>query len=89
MRPTSSPKLRDEQDRLEAMRHNHGRMYRCKIVPSSGPPQFGEWFASESDLNESRRSLGRKLGERYYCETKKITCAECEVDEPPKVISVL
>jgi len=89
MKPTPSPDLSVDRDQLKKMKHNHGRMYRCKIVPSSGPAQFGDWFASESDLNASRRSLGRKLGERYYCEMKKITCLECDVDEPARVIAVL
>jgi hypothetical protein len=77
-----------EKDRSEK-RHNHGRMFRCKIVPFNGPAQYGEWLGSELEVSLSRRSLGRKIGERYYCEAKTLTCPECHTEESPKVISAI
>jgi len=35
------------------------------------------------------REIARDIGKRYYCETKSIHCAECEMDENPKVIAAL
>jgi len=64
-------------------------MYRCKIVPIVGQPEYGDWFGTESDVRAAMRSLARDLGKRYYCEMKMITCFECDADEPAKVISAL
>lgn len=75
--------------RLEARNHNHGSLYRAKIVPFHGPPEYGEWFSSESDLRSAMKERPRLLGRRYYCESKIITCAECDVNEGPKVIATL
>jgi len=77
------------EDRLESKQHDHGQMFRCKIVPFTGPPEYGEWFGTESDVIAAMRSLVRNLGARYYCETKMITCPECDADESAKVISAL
>lgn len=76
-------------DRPELRQHNHGQMYRCKVVPFTGPTEYGEWFATESEVQAVMRSLVRKLGARYYCETRKTTCPECEADGAAKVISAL
>jgi hypothetical protein len=35
------------------------------------------------------REVARNIGSKYYCEAKTIGCAECEVDEKPKVIAAL
>jgi hypothetical protein len=75
--------------RLEAKKHNHGFLYRAKIVPFQGPAEYGEWFSSESDLRSAMRETRRLLGHRYYCESKTLTCAECDVNEGPKVIAML
>jgi hypothetical protein len=72
---------------MAQMKHAHGHVYRVKITPFSGPPQFGEWFESEAALRSSMREVAREIGKRYYCEAKAIHCAECAVDEDPKVIA--
>lgn len=83
------PPIYRPADPQEPKQHNHGRTYRCKMVPFVGPTEYGEWFATESEVQMAMRSLVRKLGTRYYCETKKTTCPECEADGDAKVISVL
>lgn len=70
-------------------RHSHGHLYRAKIAPFSGPIEYGEWFPSEAELRSAMSKMGRNIGSRYYCEAKMIRCAECEVDEKPKVIAAL
>lgn len=80
---------RSVEDRLEPKRHNHGRMYRCKIVPYIGPTRYGEWFQTESEVCSAMKGMIRNIGERYYCEMKTITCPECNADEDAKVISKL
>jgi hypothetical protein len=70
-------------------KHAHGNLYRVKIAPFSGPTEYGEWFGSEAALRSAMRDVARDIGKRYYCETKMIGCAECEVDERPKVIATL
>jgi len=64
-------------------------MYRCKMVPFAGPNEYGEWFGTESEVQAAMRSVTRKLGTRYYCETKIVTCPECGGEESATVISVL
>lgn len=87
MRP--GPPVQSPPDRLEPKQHNHGRSYRCKMVPFAGPNEYGEWFATESEVRNALRNSVRKLGTRYYCETRKTTCPECEAEGDAKVISVL
>jgi len=70
-------------------KHAHGHLYRVKIAPFSGPTVYGEWFSSEAALRYAMREVARDIGKRYYCEAKSIHCAECEVDENPKVIAAL
>ncbi len=83
----------DMVDRADPKKHNHGCLYRAKVVPFTGAPEYGEWFHSESALRSAMRDLTRQIGKRYYCETKQITCAECESadgeDNKPKVIATL
>jgi hypothetical protein len=74
---------------MELKKHTHGRMFRAKIAPFRGPTEYGEWFSSEAALRLAMRDVARALGSRYYCETKTMGCAECEVDEEPKVIATL
>lgn len=74
---------------MEPKRHTHGSLYRAKIAPFSGPTEYGEWFGSEAALRSAMREVARDIGKRYYCETKTIGCAECEVDERPRVIDAL
>jgi hypothetical protein len=74
---------------VELKKHNHGHMYRAKIVPFTGPSQYGEWFHTESELRLALQGMVRDIGKRYYCEKKMVACAECEVDEHAKVISTL
>lgn len=64
-------------------------MYRCKIVPCIGPTKYGEWFGTESEVCSAMTGMIRKIGERYYCEMKTITCPECGADESAKVIAKL
>jgi hypothetical protein len=64
-------------------------MYRAKIVPFTGPSEYGEWFSTESELRLAMRGMVRDIGKRYYCEKKMIACGECEIDERAKVISTL
>jgi len=73
----------------ELRKHDHGQMYRAKIVPFTGPSEYGEWFRTESELRLALRGMVRDIGKRYYCERKMIACGECDVDEPAKVISTL
>lgn len=77
------------KDLLEPKKHKHGRMFRAKMVPLSGPPEYGEWFCTESELHAAMRGLIGSIGTRYYCEARLIGCGECEVDERAKVISTL
>ncbi|HXP84832.1 MAG TPA: hypothetical protein VN841_08940 [Bryobacteraceae bacterium] len=70
-------------------KHDHGQLYRAKMVPYVGPTQYGEWFGTESDLRASMRGQARAIGTRYYCETKMIGCAECETGDRAKVICTL
>jgi len=74
---------------MELKKHAHGHLYRVKIAPFSGPTEYGEWFDSEAALRAAMREIARDIGKRYYCETKSIHCAECEMDENPKVIAAL
>lgn len=74
---------------MQLVKHDHGEMYRAKIVPFGGAPEYGEWFGTESDVRSAARELTRRLGTRYYCEVKKIACCECEADEEPRVIAPL
>lgn len=64
-------------------------MFRAKMVPFTGPSEYGEWFSTESELRLAMRGMVRNLGTRYYCEKKMIACGECEVDESAKVICTL
>jgi hypothetical protein len=59
------------------------------MVPYVGPPEYSDWFGTESDLRSAMRAQARRLGTRYYCETKMIRCPECEVEEGAKVICTL
>ena len=70
-------------------KHDHGQMYRWKIVPFTGPPEYGEWLGTENDVRAALQSLTRNVGGRYYCEMKSITCPECDKDEGAKVICAL
>jgi len=72
-----------------ARKHSHGHLYRVKIAPFSGPTEYGEWFGSEAALRSAMKEVARDIGKKYYCEAKTIHCAECEVDEGPKVIAAL
>jgi hypothetical protein len=74
---------------LEAKKHNHGRLYRAKIVPFRGPTEYGDWFSTESDLRSAIQKETRLIGSRYYCESKMLTCSECDINEGPKVIATL
>jgi len=74
---------------MKLKKHAHGRLYRAKIAPFSGPTEYGEWFGSEAALRSAMGEVARDIGKRYYCEAKMIHCAECEVDESPKVIAAL
>ena len=74
---------------MAPQKHDHGRLYRAKIVPFQGPPEFGEWFGNESDLISAMKQTTRRIGNSYYCESKMITCPECDVGEDPKVIATL
>jgi hypothetical protein len=76
-------------DFVKLKKHAHGRLYRAKIAPFTGPTEYGEWFQSEALLRASMSAVARDIGKRYYCETKLIHCAECEVDEKPQVIATL
>lgn len=73
----------------EPKKHAHGLLYRAKIAPFSGPTEYGEWFESEAALRASMKTVARNIGKRYYCETMTIHCAECDVDEKPRVIAAL
>jgi hypothetical protein len=70
-------------------KHAHGRLYRVKIAPFSGPVEYGEWFGSEALLRSAMGAVARNIGSRYYCEVRTMDCAECEVDPTPKVIAAL
>jgi len=74
---------------MQQKKHAHGHVYRAKIAPFSGPAEYGEWFGSEAALRSSMSGVTRDIGKRYYCEAKMMHCAECEVDEKPKVIAAL
>jgi hypothetical protein len=87
MRP--GPVAPDIEDRPEPKKHNHGRMYRCKIVPFAGATEYGEWLGTESEVRAAMSNRVRRLGTRYYCEMKTITCPECNINEGAKVISAL
>jgi hypothetical protein len=89
MKPqTDLPEPRFEVPK-ELKKHRHGQMYRWKVAPFTGPPQYGEWLGTEADVQAALKSVTRTLGGRYYCETKSITCAECDTDDTARVICVL
>jgi hypothetical protein len=71
--------------------HNHGRVYRAKIVSAAGRTEFGEWFNSEKELRNAMQVVTRAIGKRYYCESKMVTCTQrgCDVDPTPRVITTL
>ncbi len=73
----------------ERKSHNHGDLFRAKIVPFAGPAEYGEWFATEAEVRSAMRGVARDIGKRYYCETKVMTCAECERDQRPRVVCTL
>ena len=74
---------------MDLPKHNHGRMYRAKIVPFSGPTEFGPWFSTESEVRTDMDTQRRNIGSKYYCETKTISCPECEADDKARVVGML
>ena len=70
-------------------KHAHGSFTAPRLRRLSGPTEYGEWFGTEAALRAAMREVARTIGSRYYCEAKTIGCAECEVDESPKVIAAL
>jgi hypothetical protein len=84
------PGLADPRDKLQDLRkHDHGRMFRWKGVPFNGTPEYGEWLGTEADVRAAMQGVTRRLGGRYYCEAKSITCPDCDTDRPPVVICTL
>jgi hypothetical protein len=73
----------------EPKKHTHGHLYRAKIAPYKGPTEYGEWFGSEAALRSAMKEVARDIGKKYYCESKRMHCAECELDENPRVIAAL
>jgi hypothetical protein len=71
--------------------HNHGRVYRAKIVSANGRTEYGEWFNTEKELRDAMQVVTRAIGKRYYCEAKRVNCTqpECDVDPNPRVITAL
>jgi hypothetical protein len=71
--------------------HNHGRVYRTKIVSANGRTEYGEWFNTEKELREAMHVVTRAIGKRYYCEAKMVNCTQpqCDVDPNPRVITTL
>jgi hypothetical protein len=71
--------------------HNHGRVYRAKIVSADGRTEHGEWFNTEKELRDAMQVVTRAIGKRYYCEAKMVNCTQpgCDVDTNPRVITTL
>jgi len=71
--------------------HNHGRVYRAKIVSADGRTEYGEWFNTEKELRGEMQWVTRAIGKRYYCESKMVNCTQpgCDVDPTPRVITTL
>ena len=71
--------------------HNHGRVYRAKIVSTDGRTEYGEWFNTEKELRDAIKGVTRAIGKRYYCEAKMVNCTQpgCDVDPTPRVIATL
>lgn len=71
--------------------HNHGRVYRAKIVSDDGDTEFSDWFDTEEELGSAMQMTKRQVGKRYYCESKLVGCLDpqCDVDETIRVISSL
>jgi hypothetical protein len=71
--------------------HNHGRVYRAKIVSADGRTEYGEWFNIEKELRDAMKGVTRAIGKRYYCEAKMVNCMQpgCDVDPNPRVIATL
>ena len=71
--------------------HNHGHVYRAKIVSTDGRTEYGEWFNTEKELRDAMQKVTRALGKRYYCEAKRVRCTlpACDVDAAPRVIATL
>ena len=71
--------------------HNHGQIYRAKIVSIDGRTEYGDWFDSEKELRDSMQGVTRALAKRYYCEAKRVRCTErsCDVDPTPRVTASL
>ena len=71
--------------------HNHGRVYRAKIVSADGRTEYGEWCNTEKELRDAMQRVTRAIGKRYYCEAKMVNCTQpgCDVDTNPRVITTL
>jgi hypothetical protein len=71
--------------------HNHGRVYRAKIVSADGRTEHGEWFNTEKELRDTMQGVARAIGKRYYCEAKVVNCTQpgCDIDPTPRVITTL
>jgi hypothetical protein len=62
--------------------HNHGQIYRAKIVSIDGRTEYGGWFNTEKELRDAMQGVTRAIGKRYYCEAKMLNCTQpqCDVD---------
>jgi hypothetical protein len=71
--------------------HDHGHIYRAKIVSTDGRTEYSDWFNTEKELRDAMQKVNRALGKRYYCEAKCVQCTEpgCDVDPTPRVIAAL
>ena len=37
--------------------HDHGRVYRAKIVSADGRTEYGEWFNTEKELRDAMQGV--------------------------------
>jgi hypothetical protein len=86
-----APRSLPVESAVEQPMHNHGQIYRAKIVSIDGRTEYGDWFDSEKELRDSMQGVTRALAKRYYCEAKRVRCTErsCDVDPTPRVTASL
>ena len=54
--------------------HDHGHIYRAKIVSTDGRTEYSDWFNTEKELRDAMQRVNRVLGKRYCCEAKRVQC---------------
>ena len=67
--------------------HNHGHVYRAKIVGSDGQAEYGAPFNTEEALRDSMHGIKQNI--LLWHKDGACTKAGCDVDQIPRVIAAL